>query len=64
MRTPSVTQDTLRVAKEEALAVHLLPAWYEVDDVDSLARLIEDLRGTPAQTATHTRAFLIQNGML
>lgn len=47
---PWSTRDVARVTLERArslgLAVHLLPAWYDVDDPESLRRAIEDARGT------------------
>jgi hypothetical protein len=32
-------------AREIGLDVHVLPAWYDVDDVDALKRLDAELRG-------------------
>jgi uncharacterized protein len=59
MSTPHVTADTLAMAKEEGLKVALLPAWYDVDDVESLARLQDELGGAPPHVAPRTRALLI-----
>jgi len=58
MSTPTVLADTLALAAEEKLAVALLPAWYDVDDVASLERLQAELANAPAQVAPWTRAFL------
>jgi uncharacterized protein len=58
MSTPHVTADTLAVAEEERLKVVQLPAWYDVDDVESLARLKDELAVAPAHVAPHTRALL------
>jgi uncharacterized protein len=59
MSTPHVAADTLAVAKEEGLKVALLPAWYDVDDVESLERLKNELAVAPAHVAPHTRALLV-----
>jgi uncharacterized protein len=61
MSTTSVLVDTLALAAEEGLRVVLLPIWYDVDDVTSLARLVAELADSPPRTARHTRAFLEQN---
>jgi rSAM/selenodomain-associated transferase 1 len=64
MSTPSVLDDTLTLAAEEGLHVELLPVWYDVDDVTSLARLVAELADAAPETARHTRAFLRQNPAL
>jgi rSAM/selenodomain-associated transferase 1 len=58
MSTPDVTEDTLVLAKEEGLRVHLLPTWYDVDDAPGLRRLQADLVRAPVHIARHTRRFL------
>ena len=58
MSTPDVLADTLAIAAEEGLTVELLPTWYDVDDAESLERLMKDLATTPPEMARHTRAFL------
>lgn len=63
MSTPRVTADTLALAVEEGLRVHLLPHWYDVDDVPTLLRLIGELADR-AGAAAHTREFLKQNHRL
>jgi rSAM/selenodomain-associated transferase 1 len=61
MSTSSVTAETLRLAAEEGLRVHLLPAWYDVDDAASLARLQMEMTGSPKTLAPHTRRMLAQS---
>jgi len=61
MSTSQVLADTLALAREENLRVALLPAWYDVDEAESLARLMTELDTTPASVAPHTRSFLRQN---
>jgi hypothetical protein len=58
MSTPRVTADTLALAAEEGLRVHLLPAWYDIDDKAGLSRLIDDLALQPPEIAPHTRRLL------
>lgn len=43
--TPAVLAQTLERARELGLDVHLLPEWYDVDDVDSLRLLCDELFG-------------------
>jgi len=42
--TEQVAAQTLERAREIALDVHVLPVWYDVDDVDGLRRLDAELR--------------------
>jgi uncharacterized protein len=42
--TERVAQQTLERAREINLDVHMLPVWYDVDDVDGLRRLGSELR--------------------
>jgi rSAM/selenodomain-associated transferase 1 len=58
MSTPRVAADTLGLAAQEGLRVALLPAWYDVDDAGSLARLRAELANTAGDVAPYTRAFL------
>lgn len=58
MSTPNVLSDTLAIAAEEGLTVELLPTWYDVDDAESLERLMKELATTPPEMARHTRALL------
>lgn len=60
--TESVAHQTLERAAEIGLAVHVLPSWYDVDDVSALrllrSELFAGLSRTPALTthrATHVR---------
>jgi uncharacterized protein len=43
--TEQVAEQTLSRAREIGLDVHVLPAWYDVDDVDTLKRLDAEVRG-------------------
>ncbi len=43
--TERVAEQTLARAREIGLDVYMLPAWYDVDDVDALNRLDVELRG-------------------
>jgi rSAM/selenodomain-associated transferase 1 len=58
MSTPHVVADTLALAAQEGLRVALLPAWYDVDDAESLARLQAEMAGAADGVAPHTRTFL------
>ncbi len=61
MSTPTVAQDTLAIAAQESLSVHLLPISYDIDYGADLRRLIEELRTLPQLLAPHTREFLQAN---
>ena len=61
MSTPMVAAETIMLAKEEGLHLVTLPVWYDIDDVSSLSRLIEEIRELELDRATHTRQFLLQN---
>jgi uncharacterized protein len=50
--TERVAEQTLARAQEIGLDVHLLPAWYDVDDVDALKRLDAELQGGDSETRT------------
>lgn len=58
MSTPDVLTDTLAIAAEDGLSVELLPTWYDVDDAESLARLMKELTTAPPEVARHTRTLL------
>jgi len=58
MSTSTVLADTIALAEQEKLSVKLLPAWYDVDDADSLARLVAELTTAPADVAPHCRAAI------
>jgi rSAM/selenodomain-associated transferase 1 len=62
MSTPTVLAETLALAREEGLRVHLLPSWYDVDDVATLARLVTELQFAAPDVAPHTRRLRAQKG--
>jgi rSAM/selenodomain-associated transferase 1 len=64
MSTPNVTADTLALAAEEGLRVHLLPTWYDVDNAAALDRLVTELRQSPPDLAHHTHSFFAANGQV
>jgi uncharacterized protein len=43
--TDRVLEQTIAAAREIGLPIHLLPAWYDVDDRETLARLCNELFG-------------------
>ena len=47
--TERVAEQTLARAREIGLDVHMLPAWYDVDDIDGLRRLQAELRDCAAK---------------
>ena len=49
--TEQVARQTLQRAEEIGLRVHVLPTWYDIDDVESLERLHGELRGDAAFSA-------------
>ncbi len=59
MSTDHVTADTLQLAAEEGLKVALLSTWYDIDGVDSLARLASELEGDGSHGAHFTRQKLL-----
>ncbi len=61
MSTPMVATETMALAKEEGLHLVALPTWYDIDDVASLSRLIQEIEDHDSVHATHTRQFLLQN---
>src|SRR5262249_31849163 len=48
----------LERARELGLPVHLLPAWYDIDDPPSLRRAIEDARTTDPELARRLAPML------
>ena len=58
MSTPNVLRDTLALAEQARLRVSLLPAWYDVDTAQELARLDGDLVARASGTAPQTRQYL------
>ena len=63
MSTPTVAADTIALAVEENLSVHLLPAWYDVDHAGSLIRLANEVRNGDQRIAAHTRRFIAQQSI-
>jgi rSAM/selenodomain-associated transferase 1 len=61
MSTPRVAAETKALAKEEGLDLFTLPAWYDVDDVASLSRLLDELEQIDPLEAIFTRRFLQQD---
>jgi len=61
MSTPTVAAETMALAKEEGLRLVTLPIWYDIDDVASLSRLIQEIEHHDLAHAKHTRQFLLQN---
>jgi rSAM/selenodomain-associated transferase 1 len=61
MSTPTVGAETIALAHAEGLDLAQLPAWYDVDDVASLARLDGEIAKLDARAAMHTRRSLAQD---
>src|SRR5581483_10768312 len=62
--TPAVLRETLRRAGAAGLRAACLPAWFDVDTPDDLARLGASLEdgGPGAEQAPRTRRFLKEGG--
>jgi rSAM/selenodomain-associated transferase 1 len=58
MSTPNVVRDTLALAETEGMTVAQLPAWYDVDTVAELDKLLTELISLPVDRARHTRRVL------
>jgi rSAM/selenodomain-associated transferase 1 len=56
--THMVLAQTLDQASRAGLSVSLTPAWYDIDTIQDLRRLISELPGLPADHLTHTRRAL------
>jgi rSAM/selenodomain-associated transferase 1 len=54
--TERVAEQSLARAREIGLDVHMLPAWYDVDNIDGLRRLQAELRDCEARRETDERA--------
>ena len=63
MSTPTVAKETIALAKEEGLNLVCLPAWYDVDDLPSLTRLLIDFEENRQFEPVHTRRFLQQDAI-
>ncbi len=62
--TARVAEQTLQRARDIGLDVHVLPAWYDVDDVDGLRRLDAELNGERGHGARHAPHYAIQTAKL
>jgi uncharacterized protein len=51
--TERVAEQTCERAREIELEVHMLPAWYDVDDVEGLHRLCREVRQLRAAQRSH-----------
>jgi uncharacterized protein len=61
MSTPAVAAETMVLAKEEGLSLVTLPTWYDIDDLASLARLINEMENLDSANMSHTRRFIFEN---
>jgi rSAM/selenodomain-associated transferase 1 len=61
MSTPTVAADTIALAVEADLHLHLLPPWYDVDNAASLIRLAKEVENGDRNVAVHTRRFIAQH---
>jgi rSAM/selenodomain-associated transferase 1 len=61
--TDRVLRDTCRIAERVGLEVTLLGTWYDVDDADDLARLIQEV-GDGGRGCERTRATLAELHMI
>jgi rSAM/selenodomain-associated transferase 1 len=61
MSTPSVAAETIALAKEDGLSLVTLPIWYDIDDLVSLARLINEMENLDYTNMSHTRRFIFEN---
>jgi hypothetical protein len=52
--TEKVAEQTVARAREIGLALHVLPAWYDVDDAEALRRLHAEVNGAEATDAEAT----------
>jgi uncharacterized protein len=60
--TERVTEQTLERAREIKLDVHILPVWYDVDDVDGLRRLGDELgrqRASSPESDLHEPSYAV-----
>ena len=63
MSTPAVAAETIALAKEEGLSLVTLPTWYDIDDLPSLARLINEMEDLDSANMSHTRRFIFENAI-
>jgi glycosyltransferase A (GT-A) superfamily protein (DUF2064 family) len=62
--TEQVAEQTLERAREIGLDVHILPAWYDVDDLQSLRMLHEEIRGRRAIPSAHAPTLALHTKAL
>jgi uncharacterized protein len=62
--TERVAEQTLERAYEIGLEVHILPAWYDVDDLQSLRMLHEEIRGPGMVPRAHTPVHALHTAAL
>jgi uncharacterized protein len=62
--TERVAEQTLERAREIGLDVYMLPAWYDVDDLQSLRMLHEEIRGPGMVPRAHTPAHALHTAAL
>src|SRR5438552_15926251 len=58
--TSRVFPETIRRADAKGLRVACLPAWYDIDTSDDLARLRMALAASDGDSPRHTRAFYLE----
>src|SRR2546426_462465 len=58
--TSRVFPETIRRADAKGLRVACLPAWYDIDTSDDLARLRMALAASDGDSPRHTRAFFLE----
>jgi glycosyltransferase A (GT-A) superfamily protein (DUF2064 family) len=61
MSTDHVTADTLAIAKEDGIAVAILPEYFDVDTADDLERVRVALADAD-DYGQYTKRFLMHNG--
>ncbi|HVR57050.1 MAG TPA: TIGR04282 family arsenosugar biosynthesis glycosyltransferase [Pseudolabrys sp.] len=62
--TEQVAEQTLERAREIGLDVHILPEWYDVDDLQSLRMLHEEIRSRAELPHAHTPALALHTTAL
>ena len=62
--TERVAEQTLARAREIGLAVHVMPTWYDIDDVEALNRLGVELRGADSRQPLHPPRYAAHSAKL
>jgi uncharacterized protein len=62
--TERVAEQTLERAREIGLDVHMLPPWYDVDDLQSLRMLHEEIRGRGTVPCAHSPSPVLHTAAL